>query len=224
MDDPIDLRRNVLRRVRYATNVIALEGDFIPPEGPFDAALTNGLLAIVASEFPGSQYSKPGSDRMRAASELLDLIEQKGGLACVDVATLHEGLELTQPVRHGRADDEFARIGEAHIQALERLDNHHSLGIIEVARGQPLHECFLLAYRERAEEELPFDPKDRLQVPEPEFCDECGRETFLRQTWDMFGGDDAKGFCLACGYELSSGAAYDRAVSRRLREHLADDD
>lgn len=220
--DPIELRRDVLRRVRYATNVLALEADSIPPEGPFDAALTNGLLAIVASEFPGRERAKPGSDRMLPASGLLDVIDEEGGLACVDAATLREGLELTQPVRHGRADDEFAVIVERHVRALEGLDNHASLRFLETAKGTPLDECVVIAFRERAEEELPWDPKDRLETPDPDYCDECGRETFLRQGWDIFGGDDAEGFCLACGYELTPDAAYDRAVSRRLAEHLAD--
>ena len=85
-----------------------------------------------------------------------------------------------------------------------------------------MDECVLLAFRERAEDELPFDLKDRLDTPDPEVCDQCGRETFLRQGWDLFGGDDAEGFCMACGYELSPDEAYERAISRRLKEHMND--
>lgn len=218
MNDLIELRRHVLRRVRFATNVLALEADSIPPEGPFDAALTNGLLAIVASEFPGRELAKPGTDRMLPASGLLDVIEENDGLECVDLATLREGLDLTQAVRHGRADDEFAVIVERHIRALENLDHHASLQFLEAARGTSLNKCFVIAFRERAEDELPFDPKERMVTPDPGDCDECGRETFLRQGWDMFGGDDTEGSCLACGYELTSDEAYDRAIFRRIEE------
>lgn len=218
MTDPIELRQHVLRRVRFATNVLALMADWIPPEGPFDAALTNGLLAIVSSEFPGRELDKPGTNRMLPASRLLNIIEEQGGLECVDVATLREGLDLTQAVRHGRADDEFAVIVKRHIHALEDLDDHMSLQFLQAAKEKSLDECFVIAFRQRAEDELPFDLKDRMETPDPDDCEECGRQTFLRQGWDMFGGDDAEGFCLACGYELTSDEAYDRAISRRIED------
>jgi hypothetical protein len=60
-----DVRRQVLRRVRYATNAAALRDDRLPPEAPYDAALTNGLLAIVAEEWPGEEFARDG--RMKAA-------------------------------------------------------------------------------------------------------------------------------------------------------------
>jgi hypothetical protein len=79
VDGPVELRRNVLHRARYETNVLALEADMVPPEGPFDAALTSGRLAVVADEWPGKEVKKAGSDRMLPASALLDLIEDNGG-------------------------------------------------------------------------------------------------------------------------------------------------
>lgn len=60
-------------------------------------------------------------------------------------------------------------------------------------------------------------------MPEPDYCDQCGRQTFLRAGWDIFGGDDAEGLCLACGYELTEDEAYERAIERRLREHINED-
>ena len=219
--DPQRIRRQVIRRVRFATNVLALEADSIPPEGPFDAALTNGLLAIVAEEWPGKEAS-PKGDRMLPASELLAVIDGAGSLPMVDVPVLREGLDLTQPFRHGRADDEFAIIGHAHVGAVAALDEHHALRFLKTARGLSLDECVVRAFTERAEEELPFDPKDRLDTPDPDYCDECFRLTFLRSGWDMFGGDNTGGFCVACGYELSEDDAYERAVHAALLARVND--
>ena len=38
---PDHVRRQVMRQARYALNVAALDEDRVPPEGPFDVALTN---------------------------------------------------------------------------------------------------------------------------------------------------------------------------------------
>jgi hypothetical protein len=219
--DPRNVRRQVLRRVRYATNLWALEADRIPPEGPFDAALTNGLLSIAAEEWPGAD-AHPKGDKMLPASELLAVIEGAGGLPMVEVPVLRDALDLTQPFRHGRADDEFTIIGPGHLAALAALDEHHALRFVGRARGRSLDECVVLAFTERAEEELPFDPKDRLDTPEPDYCDECNRLTFLRSGWDLFGGNNAGGFCIACGYELSEDEAYERAVEHALLERVND--
>lgn len=219
--DPRSVRRQVLRRVRYATNLVALEADRIPPEGPFDAALTNGLLSIVAAEWPGAD-AYPKGDRMLPASQLLTVIEGAGSLPMVDAAVLREALDLTQPFRHGRADDEFAVIGPPHLCALAMLDEHHSLRFAETARGRSLDECVVLAFTERAEEELPFDLKDRLITPEPDYCDECNRLTYLPSGWDMFGGGNTGGFCIACGYELSEDEACERAMDLAFLERVND--
>jgi hypothetical protein len=219
--DPRRVRRQVLRRVRYATNLLALEADRIPPEGPFDASLTNGLLSIVAAEWPGADASQKG-DKMLPASQLLTVIENSGGPPMVNVRVLREALDLTQPFRHGRADDEFAIINPGHLAALAALDEHHALRFVETARGRSLDECVVLAFTERAEEELPFDPKDRLDIPEPDYCDECNRWTFLHSAWDMFGGNNAGGFCIACGYELSEDEADERAVKHVFLERVND--
>lgn len=220
--DPRAVRRQVLRRVRYATNLLALEADRVPPEGPYDAALTNGLLAIVAEEWPGAEINAKGK-RMLPASELLTVIEDAGGLPMVDVAVSREGLALTQPFRHGRADDEFAIIDSRHTAALAALDDHPALQFVETARGRSLDDCVVAAFTERAEEELPSDLKDRLDLPEPDYCDECNRLTFLRSGWDMFGGDIAEGFCIACGYELTEHEAHERAVERAFLQRVNDD-
>src|SRR3954452_11815885 len=67
------------RRARhYAVCTYALDYDRASDgaEGVFDQALTNGLAAIVADEWPGEEVGRGG--RMLAASKLLDVIEQRG--------------------------------------------------------------------------------------------------------------------------------------------------
>ena len=58
-----------MRQARYALNVAVLDEDRVPPEGPFDVALTNGLLAIIAAVDPLLVIDKRG--RTLPASALL---------------------------------------------------------------------------------------------------------------------------------------------------------
>lgn len=215
---PKRLRQQVLRRVRYATSVLSLQEDRVPPEGPFDVALTNGLLAIVAEEWPDEIFDPKRRNFFRAARDLLTVITNHGGLpGILDEDLLREGLNLTQPARHGRADDEFVAIGARHVEALAMLDGHHALCFLNQARGRSLSDCFVLAYRERADQELGWlSPKDRLETPGPEDCDQCGRGTFFPIGWDDFGGTNSPGTCLACGYERDAEDAYWMAVSEHL--------
>ncbi len=74
--DADERRRQVMRRLRYGLNVVAMERDNVPPEGPFDVALTNGLAAIVALDHPGSEKDAKG--RVLAASALLTFLEGEG--------------------------------------------------------------------------------------------------------------------------------------------------
>lgn len=217
------LRQRVLRRVRYATNTHALLDDRVPPEGPFDAALTNGLLAIVAEEWPGAELRKGG--RLKAARELLEVIVARGcPFSYIDVPILGDGLDVSQPIRHGRAHDEFAVVLRSHIAALAALDEHPALQFLELSEGQTIDRCVWAAFGERAESELPFDPKERSMIPDPEECDECGRLTFLASGWDIFGGTLAPGGCIACGFTRSEGDAYDQAVSAEIRRLIDSSD
>ena len=209
-------RRQVLRRVRYATNTIALRDNRLPPEAPFDAGLTNGLLAIVTEEWPGEEVTPKG--RMKAARELLNLIDGHGKpFPHVDTAVLREGLDLTQPARHGRSDDEFAVVGREHVAALLELDEHPALRFLgDASTDRDIDHLIWLAFVQRAEAQLPLDPKDRLDVPDPEDCDECLRPTFLPSGRDMFGGSVTAGECIACGYSRTEDAAYERAVHEAI--------
>jgi hypothetical protein len=129
--DHDELRRQVMRRLRYGLNVVALERDMVPPEGPFDVALTNGLVAIVASSHPGSERDANG--RMFSARKLLDVLKAKD--TSLDFAALYEALDITQPHRHARADDEFLMPVQRHLRALVALDEHPSLRVLELARS-----------------------------------------------------------------------------------------
>jgi hypothetical protein len=167
------VRVEVLRRVRYATNTVALRDNRLPPEAPYDAGLTNGLLVIVSASWPGDEITPKG--RMKAARDLLDVIDGHGNpFHYLDSTILRQGLDLTQPARHGRSDDEFAVLTGEHVAALLALDEHPALRILNAAAtGRDIDALIWFAFAQRAEAELPFDPKDRLNMPDPEECDEC---------------------------------------------------
>lgn len=196
----------------------------MPPEGLFDTAITNALLAIVANDSPGAEVDNRG--RTLPATALLQLAGTSSAidLSSVDVARLREGLDLTQPSRHGRADDEFAVVRPDHLASLEDLDRHAALGFLVIAEGKTFDECILIAFSQAAEATLPAKPKERLMVPDPEECDECWRLTFLPSGWDAFGGTSSPGNCIACGYERSEDAAYETAVSEAISRAVSRND
>jgi hypothetical protein len=210
------LRTGVLRRVRYATNTLALSNNTIPPEGPFDAGLTNGLAAIVAYDWPGEELSKRGG--VKPARDLLLVIDDYGCPSpFIDTRTLGEGLDLTQPARHARDDDEFAALQRDHIQALLALDEHPALMFLtQASEAEDLDDAIWRAFMDRAQDELPFDLKDRFDTPDPEICDDCGRPTFLPLGWDMFGGTMTAGTCIACGYARTDGDADAQALDDEI--------
>jgi hypothetical protein len=212
------VRRQVLRRVRYATNATALRTNQLPPEAPYDAALTNGLLAIIAYEWPGTETKSSG--QTKAARELLDVIDSRGStLHYVDTSILREGLDLTQPARHGRSDDEFAVLGLDHVEALTALDQHPALQFLDAASAAGnIDRLIWKAFEERAYAAVPFDRDDPL--PEPEDCDECWRPTFLPSGRDMFGGTNSAGQCIACGHTRTEDEAMDRAIAEAVDRAL----
>jgi hypothetical protein len=219
------VRRQILRRVRYATNTLALLETRLPPEGPFDTALTNGLLVIVATEWPGEEFDprKPGF--LVSARALLKIIQDKPvhQFSFVAFDVLRDGLNLTQPFRHGQAHDEFATITGRHYTALTELDQYPGLRFLEQARGLSVDEAVLRAYRDHVEQFRAFDLKDRLEEPEPDECPECWRPTFLAVSWDDFGGTNGPGECVACGYERTARESYDLASAEDLQRLMEKD-
>ena len=214
--DPVEFRRQVIRRLRYGLNVVALENDLVPPEGPFDVALTNGLAAIVSLEHPGAEKDRKG--RMLAASQLLKVLEDRG--ESLDFPALRQALDITQPLRHGRADDEYLLPIRSHLRALVDLDCHPALLVLDEARAaRRVDDLIVQLYADAANEvtELGFmSPKERLDQPDLEECDECWRNTFLPDGRDEFGGTNSAGRCVACGYERDEDAARGLAVDAEL--------
>lgn len=195
------VRRQVLRRVHYAVNAAALGDDRLPPDGLYDTALTNALLVIVSEKWPGEEAASRG--RMKPASQLLDVVEEHdNSFEYVRTAPLREGLDLTQPVRDGSQDDESVVLRREHIDALRALDEHPGLQFLdEVSPERDLSDLIRLAFRQRAEEALPFDLKERSAAPGVEDCEGCWRPTFLPAGSDDFGGTTSAGICIACGHE-----------------------
>ena len=147
------------RRARqYAVRTYALDYDRATDgaEGLFDQALTNGLAAIVAQEWPGEEVERGG--RMLAAARLLDVVEEHGkhkedgvvailrpgepeytqypfedepmpNYTTVNVPVLRDALSATQAIRHARDSDEPTDtvLTDAHIAALRDLDLHPAL-------------------------------------------------------------------------------------------------
>lgn len=214
-----ELRQQTLRRVNYAVNTIAVAQHPFGSDSAFDTALTNGLLAIVAHELPGAQTS---GRHMRSARDLLTQVVAKAvgvsGFLVVDVEVLLEALNISQPIRHGRVDDEYASLHKGHLDALRRMDEHESLRILEFAESHPDRmQCVWRAYAEAADSYLesarPGSPGEPSCFPDPEHCESCGRWTFIPSGWDDAGGTATPGWCLACEYERNDEQAYDRFIA-----------
>jgi hypothetical protein len=205
---PEDLRKQVIRRMRYATNVIALESNIVPPEGPLDVAMTNGLAAIVASVDPLKVYDekKKGRKRILPARGLIQIsldLELE-----IDADALLDALNVTQPMRHGDADDEWVAPTAGHIDALRGLDAHPALSVLDRAmKNRRVDELLIDLYSEAAWEASGgafASPDERILYMEPEECDECWRMTFVPDSLDEFGGTNSPGVCVACGYQRSA--------------------
>ncbi len=163
---------------------------------------------------------------MLPAADLLKLAKDAG--VVLDFDALREGLEVTQPMRHARADDEFLAPVAHHLDALRDLDDHSSLLVLDLARTTSRVEALINAlYRENAEEASGMallSPKELMDAPELDECDECGRSTFVRSGIDQFGGTNTPGHCLACGHERDGETADEMAIAAELDRLMAKDD
>jgi hypothetical protein len=198
----------------FGLSASALLGDRVPAEGLYDAAVANGLAAIVAAELPGRELDANG--KVLAPLGLLKALTEG---TRIDIATLKEGVILSQAFRHGRAEDEWNRITGRHLAALVALDGHDALGVVGRANGRTFESFILELYDDETAEHFPSDPKDRSLLPEPTECPECNRNTVIGEGWDEFGvGLAAGAFCIACGYESTRedviSEAMDRAMER----------
>jgi hypothetical protein len=283
----------------FAVCAVKLDEDHMDAaEGTFDAALTNALVAIVASEWPGEEKRKPNKPHTKAASELLELIRKKGeedegvvgpapgehdvflirdhaggvseddveerpvaeasgeeptdGLfdwtpptvgpwgTRVDVGTLLDAvLNITQPVRHAREDEDNAErrlLERRHIDALLALDDHPSLWALDMeredhyehsARKQNGREMERAARtlerigdeeaerRAKAAADLHTGPTpDDLGALELQDCPVCGFEAFSSDGEDDLCMQVGPGECLVCHYRRSPAIA--NAIGRDM--------
>lgn len=204
-----------MRQARYALNVAVLDEDRVPPEGPFDVALTNGLLAIIATIDPLAVVDKRGLTL--PASALLPKAVALG--LDVDQAILEEGLDLTKPLRHGRADDEWIQLGPKHLTALRELDELDGLEVLHhMGRHRTVDDMMVTLFYEKARAYAERDVrrvKDLLDVMDPEDCDECFRRTFIPLGYDGGGGTMTVGSCIACGYQRDEDTAWDMYMAEQ---------
>lgn len=198
-----------MRQARYALNVSVLEEDRVPPEGPFDVALTNGLLAIVAAIDPAVVIDKRG--RTLPASALLPKAVALD--LNINESALAEGLDLTQPLRHGRADDEWIQLGSKHLTALRELDEIEGLQVLHhVATHRAVDDMMVTLFYEKARAYAERDVhgvSDLLDVMDPEECDQCFRRTFVPLGYDNSGGTMTIGLCIACGHQRDEDTAWE---------------
>ncbi|MFE6384759.1 hypothetical protein [Nocardiopsis dassonvillei] len=139
---------SLFRSRQYALHAHALKmGSISAGSALFDAALTNGLLAIVAHDSVEKEKAcRNGSGRTLPASSLL--LRLKGMPKCTDgdlylvrdpddifpsgvnvsLEIFKDALEATQGVRHGRGGNPV--VAAEAVQALLDLDLHPSLGTI----------------------------------------------------------------------------------------------
>ncbi|MEV5484178.1 MULTISPECIES: hypothetical protein [Streptomyces] len=153
------------RAEQYGRCAAILEQDFQVPGagGVFDQALTNGLAAIVAHEWPGeeSAVQKNGDRRMKAASGLLAVIrthldESTPGVRTISDKEVRSGtpfwgededpptfdvtievdvlLDALDQTQPVRHARGIGALTEAHVDALIKLDDHISLRRLPEAR------------------------------------------------------------------------------------------
>ncbi len=114
----------------------------------FDDALSNGLAAIVAHEWPGAEARRRGG--VKSARDLLGIVRARvaghrgthplrgandGRPYEVEVRArvLEDGLHRAQPGRHGRAG-RGGGLEHSHVRALVALDAHPVLAKLDDAR------------------------------------------------------------------------------------------
>ncbi len=145
------------RKIYAACTAALLEESSAPGEGTFDAALTNGLLAISSVAIPRHKSANTTGYMPSANKVLDDLVAEFGATSGVvkvptgeeardldnggmlvglgyelkvpiNVDQLREALKRTQPTRHGSGPDD--QLTDADVQALAELDVHPALGCL----------------------------------------------------------------------------------------------
>ena len=137
----------------FAANYLALDRAMDRPGGPalFDAAVTNGLVAIVATHWPEEVMERrsngtPSETRLKAAAQLLDVLDAKldedakgrrilttrTSVLHIDTLALRAAIQRLAPLRHGRGSDRTIYTREH--DALDELARHPELRIVDAER------------------------------------------------------------------------------------------
>lgn len=211
------VRRKILRRTVFATNVHAMSSGAVSPDGSFDAAAANALALMVSYEVKGAEYDKAG--RVRSPLELLDVVIRLPAIGThlpdLDAARLRNAILESQKFRHGRADDEWARLDKADIDSLAYLDEHPGLGVLDVTEGLSFDDVVVALWRIETDGHVEWDRKhgDLNDVIE---CPDCWRETLVTIGSDAFGIGPGQGRCIACGYLRTEEEAFDEALAFKI--------
>jgi hypothetical protein len=234
-------------------------------EGRFDQALTNGLAAIVEKRWPGEQLES--NNRVKSARALMGVIERKAGSGCValedieprlddsfcepgptptavDLETLRDGLDATQPARHGRGK---GRLEEKHVKALAALNDDAALRgdlseldldafEMEVALADSTEQARARRYLEMLTDEE-VQRRQRLDYREdyaelidkegwldPAECPVCGLEALVVDGWDDYVGEFPFGVCAHCSYVRSRNAADEDGKYEAIQRAMQRDD
>lgn len=160
--------------------------------GIFDAALTNGLAAIVATRWPGQEANEHG--RLKSAGTLLGVIEAESEAGSdgvyeladlnppsserdvfgspldpsptrIDVAVLRDALKRTQVIRHARAEPADP-LEKEHVDALVALNKDSALRVSLEGEGVDEYEERILLEDavERARARAYLDEVDRREA------------------------------------------------------------
>ena len=216
------VRCRVMRRCVYALNTLAMRDDRLPRDGAFDAAAANGLAAIVALQDEGLEY-EANEDRVKSPMALLKIVRndsdlRTNALQSPDLRTLKKGIKKAQEFRHGRAEEDWDVLRDEHIDALIALDQHPALEVLELVDGMNFEEAAVTVFEQEALSLLPSDPEERSFVPDPAYCDNCGRMTLLAEDWDMFGFGVGEGGCISCGLERTYDDTVNEFIAWKLEE------
>lgn len=248
-------RARIAREYAECAAVLDEQPDVAGAAALFDQALTNGLVAIVGAEWPGDErngrQTKPARALIRIIEERcpenapgVHLIQiSEADVIQIDVRTLLDALDVSQPTRHARGGG--GAITRQHIQALLALDDHGALGQLHgelldknwrrthVADRQLIgHAASYLEFIGEAEADrraetigdyLPADPKESATAYDPQLCPVCDRHTLIVNGLDDFGEGVGSGMCIVCSYERSDEIAYWEAASDRIARHVNDD-
>ncbi|MFI5690070.1 hypothetical protein [Streptomyces sp. NPDC051636] len=260
----------------FATSAPMDEDPFVSstggPEGVFEQALSNGLAAIVAHEWPGQEAHSNG--HIRSARELLRVIMEharrerlpeqdaivlipdkhrprttplsspesltqerpQGRHTPIDVSTLLDGINVSQPARHARGAGGLQR---RHIEALLALDGHESLRKMGEQQHDRIREQAwkedavsqkrAAEYLERIGEEEAARRAEAVENPNAchpkhnpdgrplDTCPVCEYETFCVDGLAPIWGRVAYGQCLVCTYTRTPDTAEDEGYA----EHVA---